>query len=299
MKYGVIDIGSNTIKAFVYDSEENYEVISSMHRPTKLINHIEESVMSEEGILAAINDIGELKNFLIKENCEEIYSYATSATRDCKNCNEIIMKINSSCSLSVDVLSGNAEALCDAKGATLLGYEDFLCIDLGGGSAQVCEYKSGELLSASSWPIGALRTKRNLGGSDFPDDELKEKTKEYIKKHINGYSSSKAHLPAIIMGGASQSSRRIMECVGINEDAGNAHVFMEVYEKLSAMDTTSRTELLVREAPLRADILGYALIILDTLISHFIAEKIIFTAKGSREGYLLYKLEGTDLTKIV
>ena len=299
MKYGVIDIGSNTVKAFVYESENNYEVISSMHRPTKLINYISDAVMSEDGIASAVNDIKDLKAFLEKEGCEVIYSYATSATRDCINRDEIISRINSSCGLDTDVLSGKAEALCDAKGATLVGIPDFLCIDLGGGSAQVCEYGSGELTSAVSWPAGALRTKKYLGGSDFPDDILAKETEEYIKRTIWDTKPSKDNLTAIIMGGASQSSIKVMRSVGVNPDEADKGVFRDVFERLSVMDEEKRSELLMKEAPLRHDILGYALIILDTIINHLRVGKIIFTQKGSREGYLLYKLEGTDFSKIV
>ncbi len=299
MRYGVIDIGSNTIKAFVYDSEKNYEVISSMHRPTKLINYISGSIMSEEGIHAAVKDIADLKEFLISEDCGHIYSYATSATRDCENSGEIISRINSSCGLDTDILSGRAEALCDAKGATLLGISDFLCIDLGGGSGQVCEYKDGELISAISHPIGALRTKRHFGGSDFPDHILAEKTEKFIKETIAGISPTRGLLPAVIMGGASQSTIKVMKSVGIDPEKAEAGVFREVFDRLSVMDEDIRRELLIKEAPLRHDILGYALIILDTIINHLNAGKIIFTQKGSREGYLLYKLEGTDFKEIV
>ncbi len=299
MKYGVIDIGSNTIKAFVYDSEDNYSVIDSMHCATKLINYIDGGIMSEEGINTAIRDITSLKEFLIEKNCDEIFSYATSATRDCENCSEIIQKINSACGLCVDVLSGKAEALCDAKGATLLGMDDFLCVDLGGGSAQVCEYKNGELFSAVSRPIGALRIKKTLNGTDFPDEILEEKTVSLIKEYIAGIKPSKEGLPAIIMGGASQSCKKIMGLVGIDADTAYREVFYDVYRNLSAKPYEDRMAILRENVPLRAEILGYALLILHTILSELEANDVIFTQKGSREGYLLYKLEDTDFSQFV
>lgn len=299
MKYGVIDIGSNTIKAFVYDENDNYSVVNSMHCATKLINYIENGIMSEEGINTAIRDITSLKEFLIAQGCGKIFSYATSATRDCSNCREIIEKINNACALSVDVLSGKAEALCDAKGATLIGMKDFLCIDLGGGSAQVCEYKNGELYSAKSWPIGALRVKRTINGTDFPDEELEEKTISLIKEYIGNIKPSEAGLPAIIMGGASQSCKKIMGIVGTGMEENHREVFSDVYNKLQTKPHEERMEILRENVPLRAEILGYALLILHTIISQLEVGKVIFTEKGSREGYLLYKLEDTDFSEIV
>ena len=299
MKYGVIDIGSNTTKAFVYDSEDNYRVTDSLHRPTKLINYISGGIMNEDGINAAIKDIGELKEFLIGEKCDEIFSYATSATRDCINCGEIIEKINTSCGLSVDVLSGKAEALCDAKGATLLGMKDFLCIDLGGGSAQVCEYRGGELLTALSWPLGALRTKKVLGGTDFPDEELEMKTVALIKGYIGDVRASEDDLPAIIMGGASQSCKKIMGHLGVLMNQTNKEIFYFIYKRLQAKSSEDRMNLLRTYVPLRAEILGYALLILHTIMDQLKVGKVIFTEKGSREGYLLYKLEDTDFSEIV
>ncbi|MBE6038763.1 MAG: hypothetical protein E7218_06110 [Anaerofustis stercorihominis] len=298
MKYGVIDIGSNTIKAFVYDTEDDLSVRGSMHKASKLINYIENSVMTDEGISVAVNDISELKAFLETYACENIFAFATSATRDCTNSDAIIKAIEDKTKLKIDLLSGKAEALCDAKAAKLPGEEHFVCIDLGGGSAQICEYKDGTLTFAESRPIGALRTKKRFAGKDFPDKETKDKVIEYINDEIAFIHPSEADLNAVVMGGASQSSKKIKASLGISDEYDGADVFMILYDKLCEIPYDERMELLKREVPLRAEILGYALIILDTITKHCKINRIYFMTRGSREGYLLYKLEGMDFSAI-
>ena len=291
MIYGVIDIGSNTIKAFAYDTDNDLAVKGSLHKASKLINYIHNGIMSEEGIRTAVSDISKLKEYLISCNCKEIFAFATSATRDCMNSADIIYAIEHETGLRIDLLSGKAEALCDAKAALLPGEDHFICIDLGGGSAQICEYKNEELVLAQSRPIGALRVKKSLEGADFPDNATKEKVVEYIKSQISDIKVTK-NLNAVLMGGASQSSIKIKTSLSVSEEYNDSDVFILLYEKLSLLPDKERMELLRREVPLRAEILGYALIILDTIIKHCGIDKIFFTTRGSREGYLLYKLEG-------
>ena len=297
MIYGVIDIGSNTIKAFAYDTDNDLAVTGSMHKASKLINYINDGIMSEDGISTAVSDISELREYLGSCNCKEIFAFATSATRDCSNSADIISAIENTTGLHVDLLSGKAEALCDAKAAHLPGEDHFICVDLGGGSAQICEYKDGELILAQSRPIGALRVKKLLDGDDFPDNSTKEKVAEHIRAQISGINVTK-NLNAVLMGGASQSSVKIKTSLSVSEEYDDSDVFMLLYEKLLLLPDTERMKLLRREVPLRAEILGYALIILDTIIKHCGIDKIFFTTRGSREGYLLYRLEGFNFSEI-
>ena len=81
MKIGVIDIGSNTIRLAVYDSE-TLEVIKDGVNYAGLIAYVDRNEISEEGKRVLCSGVEEMREVAEGEECEKIIAFATASLRD-------------------------------------------------------------------------------------------------------------------------------------------------------------------------------------------------------------------------
>lgn len=111
MTYGVIDMGSNTIRLCLYRLERG-ELISLFNKKTTagLIGYVDDGMLSSKGIRKACDVLNTYKRMSEFANVKKLHVFATASLRNISNSSEAVRQIYEETGFQVDVLSGYDEA---------------------------------------------------------------------------------------------------------------------------------------------------------------------------------------------
>ena len=106
-KIGIIDIGTNTIRAVGYN--DDIKPICETVYQSNILKHTKGGILSAVGINELSIVIKKEIEFFNENEIFTIYAFATSAMRDVKNFNEVVK----SCGIEIELLTEEEEAWCD------------------------------------------------------------------------------------------------------------------------------------------------------------------------------------------
>lgn len=283
MKYGVIDVGSNSVRLMISDGKNTiYKKVIT----TRLAEGMGEGVLQP----VAIDRTASAVSFFVeqaKEECvDEIYAYATAAVRQSKNGNVFIDKVKDLCGIDVEIVSGETEAELGVKGA-LSGFDGGV-IDVGGASTEVIVVKDGKIKYSKSLNVGAVKIK-DACGQDF------DKVKEYIDNKIVEYGSiPNAEFYGI--GGTATTIAAIilqLEPYDPNKVDGfkvGIEQLERLTERLFSLSVEERKKLKGLQ-PARAEVIAGGAALMLSVMKKIGIEHITVSEKDNLEGYLLTKTE--------
>ncbi len=285
MLKGLIDIGSNSVKASVYEIEnESCNPKTSTRFYLHLYSYISNGSISKEGISDLVNAVDMCLDFLHENECFDCRAFATAALRDAKNGTEIVRLLKDKCGVFVELLSGEQEALCDMLSLSRYsGIKKALGMDLGGGSGQIFLYDENGLTKSASYPIGALRIAEKFVKDYIPEEKEKENIKRYIKdciKDLDGIKNDTVYL----MGGSGNEIQRLFPQI-----TGSCTITPQTLEYFSSVlsGKPDAYDFLKKNVPGRERTILPACSILIAIAEFFGAERFIVLKNGVREGYLV------------
>lgn len=176
MKYGVIDIGSNSVRLMINVDglTERKDVLT-----TRLAEKMgTEKVLQDNAIERTASAVSFFVNKAKSEQVDEILIFATAAVRQAVNKQVFIDKVKELTGLNVDVIAGQEEAKLGAFGA--LNGNDGGIIDVGGASSEVLIIKNGQIVYSKSIDVGAVKIYNECG-------QDKKKILEYSKNAVLEY----------------------------------------------------------------------------------------------------------------
>jgi exopolyphosphatase/guanosine-5'-triphosphate,3'-diphosphate pyrophosphatase len=172
MKLAAIDIGSNAVRLLfinVIDSPEGSQYIKdSMYRvPLRLGEEVfKKGKLSKKKMKDLVNTMIAFKKLMNVHKPEAYMACATSAMRDAQNANEALKRVKEKAKIQIDVISGEEEAEMifsnHVEKLSLKPNNNYLYIDVGGGSTEVILISKGEMVDKWSFNIGTLRLKHGL-----------------------------------------------------------------------------------------------------------------------------------------
>lgn len=279
-RYGVFDVGSNSVRALVY---ENGKSLFKGLITTRLGEGLTASKqLSDEAIKRTLSGIGTLYAEVLKLSPQNVYVFATEAVRSAENGNVFVSAVKDMFGLDVDVLSGDEEGEIGLLGA--LGGRDGGIIDIGGASAEITAAKGGKIIYSHSLPLGAVRIKEICG-----EDE--EKLRELIDKRIKEYGDVPERTKFFAVGGTATS---LCACfLGLekyNGDKVNGTTMTvgqvyETYERIRKASITERIEKL-HIGEKRAEIIVGGAYLLWRIMREFSMSEIIASENDNMLGYL-------------
>ncbi len=159
-RWGIIDIGSNTVRLCVYDisPNKNFKRLASAKMPTALSSYVNDAnILSPEGIAAGVKSVRKLCRMAELMNCDKIAPFATAALRNCDNSAEAVAAIEREAECKIRVLSGEEEARLSLSGGLMSApFKSGLFFDIGGGSTELMTVKAGGFIDGESIPLGSL-----------------------------------------------------------------------------------------------------------------------------------------------
>ena len=122
MKQAIIDIGSNSIRLTLYETEgQSFKILFREKIMAGLAGYVEDGKLSAEGIECACAGLLTFRKILQTLQIENIRIFATASLRNVSNTERALSVIRAATGFSVEVISGEDEALFGYAGARALG----------------------------------------------------------------------------------------------------------------------------------------------------------------------------------
>jgi len=176
--YGVIDIGSNSVRNLVYsDGKILYKSLITTRLGEGLAVTGRISAEAESRTVKAIKT---LYDKCVECGAQIVYPFATEAVRCALNGKRFVDEVERAVGVRTEVVEGKEEGNLGLLGA--FHGKDGAIIDIGGASAEISVAKGGKITYSHSLPLGAVRLK-DICGED--EEKLEKVISERIKEYGN------------------------------------------------------------------------------------------------------------------
>ncbi len=291
----VIDLGSNSIKATVFDLSDRSEVARHAEQVRIFTSGPPDDRPPQALIQEASEAVRRLVEFSRAHEAEKTVIVGTSAVRESSWASSLAARIKELTGLKLAVLSGESEARIMARGVrndrNYSGYPDLVAFDLGGGSLEFAQMKGARMVRALSLKLGSVRLTQGFLGdgegrlSDLDIASISSHVSSVMDKHLHPRMAD-THL-VVGAGGAFNAIAMHLEAAGEPIQGGRIPVLRirELQQRLCGMGLDARRAVPGIPAD-RADIMPAALVTISTLASLCGAEAFHLTHHGVRHGML-------------
>ena len=166
------------------------------------------------------------------QGVEWFHAFATSAMREASNVASVIKKVHKGANIEIEAISGDQEAeliFGNFAMALMDGANDYLYIDVGGGSTELTLIREGERVKSKSFQLGTVRY---LAGR-IPDGEWAA-----VEEFVTNLQSEERPLFAIGTGGNANRLQRL--ALTPRDEAIPVAQLQAVTDRLSALSVADR-----------------------------------------------------------
>ncbi len=284
MTYGVIDIGSNSIRLLLSDGEKAIEdkIVIRTQLAQDLANT---GILCEEAMQRSIEAIKELVDYAKEKGANDVWPFATEAVRSAKN-KEVFLNRLKDMGIIVDLIPSQNEAKLGFAGAYYGGR--VAVMDVGGASSEIAVGDENGLIYAKSIPIGIVKIK------DVCSEDV-NKAEEYIEEKIKGYGIIPEFDTLISIGGTASSFAAIAMEMEVY-DSKKVDFYKLTYKQIQ--DAVERIRVLPMEerntvkglSMKRCDVIVGGGILIMKIMKMLNKDSLIVRESDNQEGYLQYKL---------
>lgn len=284
MRQAIIDIGSNAIRAVVYDNKSlgAPEIYNDKFR-SDLISLLELDNLDVKH--HTYLTLQYFSNIFQQLDVTQINCVATAVLRDHPKSESFIKLVKEKYDINIDIISGEREARLSALGL-ISGVTDAngIAVDLGGGSLEIIEINNKK--------VGELRS-LELGTKKIDSST----TLEYLVDTINATFPHKPSCPNLYLigGGLRFIGRHYMEFVryplrnlhNLEINIADFLIYLEKIESISKIQTSYQTHRIDNNATLIA----------KALVKVLNPEKVVISNYGLKEGVRFMSLSEEEQAK--
>ena len=226
-----IDVGSNAMKSRIWEIEADGSIrrIDEQRYPVRLgSGAFTTGMLRPEGIEEAIRAFEQLQRDGESMGVHAIRAVATSAVRETSNGMSLVRKVVRRTGIKLEILPAAEEARLIALGS-LGAYpqlsDQYIIIDVGGGSTEVILASDPDIVNAQSLRLGAVRLKEMF----FPELPPTPAQLDLAERHIQDVLSKVLHLPEL---------SRDLHCLGC---AGTVSALKEMSDRLDGGESGKDT----------------------------------------------------------
>lgn len=304
MKHAVIDIGSNSMRLTLYETEgESFKIIFREKIMAGLAGYVEKGELSAGGIECTCSGLLEFRKILQTLKIEEVSVFATASLRNISNTQQALSVIQAATGYSVEILTGEDEAYLGYSGAI----QEFpltsgAFFDIGGASTELVTFDDGKPTDVISFPVGSLSLYRRCVKKILPGDGSRKRLRRVISETIKPDRKTFNHRPLLVgVGGTARAALKLSRYYyRLSDDCNSitAEHVDELCEFLCSGSKQASDLILCLEAD-RIHTLVPGLLILQHISHLFKAEQLVISSYGVREGYLCQKIikKNTDTRK--
>jgi exopolyphosphatase/guanosine-5'-triphosphate,3'-diphosphate pyrophosphatase len=289
--FGIIDIGSNTIRLVIYDCLNRSPLIVYTEKATcELARGIEkQGVIETERFILALANLERFGAIIDTMGVEHVKIVATSAVRSARNGPQFAKEAEAILGYPVNVISGEEEARLSAQGIIAgFTHPQGIIGDIGGGSLELAKVNGRRLSSFTSLNLGHQK----LASVSENNQISFERLKEMIQAEVSEVKWLKRQTPSTFYAIGS-GWRRLAE----------AHMKFSHYPlpvvhhyPLSAEELmrfihfrknfTTREDLLknIGFSKKQIEAMAYSSLVLEAILEQGVFSEVIFSTNGLREG---------------
>lgn len=303
--YGVIDLGSNTIRLVIYQlkklslhsSNPGFKRLVNSKNMAGLAAFVDsEGVFTSQGINRAENVLSEHLRHASYFDCERVDIFATAVIRNAVNREDVVKELENRLHTPICVLSGDEEAHLDFVGATCNRViEEGLLVDIGGASTELISIHNGKSKRRVSIPQGSLSSFADYVAGILPTkDEMKAIAHEF-EHHLKTLPKSPGAIPHLYgVGGSIRAATKMHGVMGQSAQKITLLRPEDVTAILHACakDPNTYGHNALKAAADRVHTLTPGCCILDVLMKAYAAQDLTLCKYGVREGYLIEHMLG-------
>ena len=300
MLYGVVDIGSNTVKLNVYNYRDNViRVEFSEKENLGLLFYINNGKLTDNGIEELVTVLKKMKNDLDYLKIDNYSFFSTASLRNIENSAEVLQIIKNRVNIEIDLLSGEEEGELSFYGSipTIKG-DDGILIDLGGGSVEIVLFKDRKIYKKYSIPIGFLKMFNDYVSDIIPNKKECKLIEERIHFELDKIGlKNNEKIPFMCgVGGSIRAIKKLLVNLDLQKKKDNlvdVKLLKQLKEELKLNESNHNNYIyykILHVKPSRVHTLVPALLIVESITSYFGCEEIQISKFSVREGYLRRKM---------
>lgn len=303
MKQAIIDIGSNSIRLTLYETEgQSFKILFREKIMAGLAGYVEDGKLSAEGIECACAGLLTFCAILQTLAIDRISVFATASLRNISNTEQALSVIHAATGYSVEVISGEDEALFGYAGAMQeLHLTGGAFLDIGGASTEIVTFEDGKPVDFASFPIGSLSLYRRCVKKILPGDGSLKRLRQEISNTIDVSEGALEPRVLVGVGGTARAALKLAQhYYKMSEDCRS--MTAEQLDGLCAFLCSGKKEardLILRLEAERIHTLIPGVLILQHVFHLFKAQQLVVSKYGVREGYLCQRIlkNNTDTPK--
>jgi exopolyphosphatase/guanosine-5'-triphosphate,3'-diphosphate pyrophosphatase len=299
MKYAAIDIGTNTVLLLIVDVRKELEDVLDISTVTRLGEGLKEKgYLSQEAMTRTFSALDAYKGLIDKNKVLNVYCVGTSALREAKNSEVFLKLVKEKLGFAIQIISEKEEAYytyLSVKNDCSIKADNFIIVDIGGGSTEVIKGDKENFMDFISIPIGSVKLTEMFVKHDPPEEKEIESLVDFIQgslsipfdgknRQVIGTAGTITNLASIILGMESYDKRKIHGFRISYKDIEN------VIGKLKSMATAERRLMKGMEKG-REDIILQGIILMREIMSYFCAKELTVSANGVRYGVIFERPE--------
>lgn len=297
-RIGLIDIGSNTVRLVIFETDAYYNLyeLQNIKTPARLYLYLsEDKILNQEGINKLTEIMHSFKQVAIQYEVDTLMPVATAAIRQSKNQQEILDHIKEETGIKITLLAEEQEAYY-GNYAVLhsINQPNGVTIDIGGGSTEITYFEDKKLVHTTSFPFGVVTLEEMFfAGKAHNDSKAIKKAINFIQEQFSSLPwIQEKNVPIIAIGGSARNIANIHQrmidypLAGIHGYQMTKDDLKKTLDTLEKLDTDELNDLdgLSRD---RTDIILPANLVFNALFDAVKASAFIFSNKGLREGVIM------------
>ena len=302
--FAVIDLGSNSGRMIVFRlrEREHLDVVEDARAPLRLARQLRDSDhLGTQAIERTMEALHDFKAVARGAGAEHIIAVATSAVREATDGDDLVERARR-LGVEVHVIDGALEARLGFLGAVHdLPVSTGLTMDVGGGSIEMSRFADRRLQRSWSLPFGSLRASDQYLQSDPPTEREMAKLRKAVDAALEdaGVGEIGADDALIGIGGtvrnlAKVDLRRASPAVPLLHGYELSERRLQgIVDELAERSMKRRAQISGLN-PDRADTIVGGALVVQTVMRHVGAKRLLVSSRGLREGVAL-DAEGGDL----
>ncbi len=295
VRVACVDAGSNAIRFLAAEfTDRHRSTILASERVAVRLGHgvFLTGKLSEAAMDEAVAALAGFRRTMEEQEIAAYRAVATSAVREATNGEAFLARVKKESGLEVDLITGSEEARLvhlAIRNRVTLGREQWVLVDLGGGSVEVSLVDDSGILWSESHTMGSVRLLEELAGADEDPGRFRRVLSEYVDTlRVPSVTRHRKPYGLIATGGNMESLAKL---AGAEPDGSGVSVvpvadLRRVIETLSRLSYRRRVdELGLRED--RADVIFPAALVFARLAELVGVSRITVPHAGVKEGVLL------------
>lgn len=249
----------------------------------------------------AVHAFRHFRSLMDLHDVKDYRAVATSATREARNQREFLDRIFDASGIRLEVIEGSEEArlVRRAVSAALEGrVSPRIIADLGGGSLEINLMKGTRLESSAALPIGTVRLMESFGVKDSISSEQLTLIRGYVQSLLRRFfrNHSEAANPLTVVSGGNAEALALIS-PGISVHGIPTIDLTSLRRKLPLITSMKVKERMkaFRVRKDRAEVMGIAATVLETVARWWNIEKLIVPGVGVKEGILADYLDAATV----